>query len=65
MILNECLLYEELTEKAKIIVNECMDSLLDTESVKFQENGIDYEIYIADTKCPITNENYYVLERSV
>jgi hypothetical protein len=38
--------FDELTDLQKSIINENEDSLLNNESVKFNENNIDYEIYI-------------------
>lgn len=52
------LTYTELTEKQKVIVKEGRVSLLNGESVVFNENNIDYEIYI-------NNDGYYNIEKFI
>ena len=61
IMLDEYVLYEELTEELKVIVKKNKESLLNNESVGFNMFNINYEIYITKTRCKITNECYYLI----
>jgi len=65
MVLEECLLFEELTEKQLKILAENKESLDNNESVEFEEKGMQLEIYKAETKCPVTGEDYFVIAEVV
>ena len=61
MVLEECLLFEELTKKQEQIVRENKESLDNNESVEFEEEGMQLVIYKSESKCPVTGEDYFVI----
>ena len=64
MILEECLLYEELPKEAQDVIEESKDSIENRESIIFNYNGEDFEVYMANTKS-CYNEEYYVIQKFI